>query len=227
MKTTRIAALAITSALLAAPAADAKLPTFTAFEDPSGDADNGQGLGQSIPAGFDLTAGYITYANKELGFTVEHADMPSVGSAPEAFRFLWHFNVGDHEYRFTVKSVDIGKPDVIAQSGTERVGQIDTSGHFRLEECVIEATPAIQLAQCQPLAYFEGVFDPANKTFSFKMPLSAIKAKPGTVINPGTGGASGTGCQICWVSHYAERSLTPYTILDAAVMTAPYKIPKK
>ena len=50
--------------------------------------------------------------------------MPPSNQPGEAFRFLWHFDIGDKQYRFTVKSYDVGKPDVIAQSGTERVGQV-------------------------------------------------------------------------------------------------------
>lgn len=139
---------------------------------------------------------------------------------------MWHFNVDGREYRFTVKSVDIGKPDVIAQSGTERLGRVDVNGHFRLEECVVEQTPVLLLSQCHALAYLEGQFNPANKTFAFTVPMKAVKAKPGSVITAGTGGAAGTGCQICWVVHYAERSLTPSTIIDSASQTIAYKVAK-
>ncbi|HVF54415.1 MAG TPA: hypothetical protein VNC78_12540 [Actinomycetota bacterium] len=200
----------------------------TVFEDASGDAGND---GTPIPGmdqgGFDLTAGTIALNGKNLEFTVTHAAMPSSGTLPEGFRFLWHFSVGGTEYRFTAKSFDIGKPDVVAQSGTERAGQVYTEGTFRLEECFIDATLPLNLSQCIVLEYLDGSFDPAAKTFTIILPLAIVKAKAGTTVAGGTGGATGTGCQICWVPHYAERSLTPTTIIDAAAQAVTYKIPKK
>lgn len=93
--------------------------------------------------------------------------MPPTGTPGEAFRLLWHFAVGTEQYRFTAKSIDIGKPDVIAQSGTERVGQVDTDGHFRLEQCTDEPAPAVlTLVQCRPVEYLDGSFDPATKTLN-------------------------------------------------------------
>jgi hypothetical protein len=138
---------------------------------------------------------------------------------------LWHFNVGATEYRFTVKSLDVGKPDFVAQSGTERVGTV-YDGLARLESCYVEETPAIRLSQCDVLGYYDATFDSGAATATWAMPLADIEATPGTVIGGGTGGASET-CMICWVPHYLERSLTPSTQIDAAVMSATYTIPKK
>jgi hypothetical protein len=198
------------------------------FEDAAGDAGN---QGTAVPgadqAGFDITGGSIAKVGKNLEFTTAVAAMPPTGALPEGFRYLWHFNVDGEEYRFTIKSQDIGKPDPVAQSGTERVGRIDTEGHFRLEQCFIEETPAIQLSQCNAMEYLEGAFDLATATFTAIVPMSLIKAKTGSVITGGTGGASGTGCQICWVPHYGERSLTPHTIIDSAAQAVTYKVPKK
>ncbi|MGH2730493.1 MAG: hypothetical protein ACRDJI_07765, partial [Actinomycetota bacterium] len=106
-----IAFLLMTTVVSVAGAAGASAPK-TVWEDPAGDADLGQGLGGSIPAGFDLAGGTIALNKGNLEFTVTHHDMPPTGSAPETFRFLWNILVGDEPYRFTVKSVDIGKPDV-------------------------------------------------------------------------------------------------------------------
>ena len=198
-----------------------------AFTDPAGDAGNQDaGVPGATEAGFDLTGGTIEKKGKDLVFTVSHAAMPATKTLPEGFRFLWHFDVGKKQYRFTVKSFDIGKPDVIAQSGQERVGQVYTEGVFRLEEGYIDATLPLQLSQFKVLEYLEGSWDPASKTVSWKLPLAALKLKPGSVISPGTGGSTSTGCQICWVPHYAERSLTPSTIIDSAFQSTPYKVPR-
>lgn len=199
----------------------------TVWEDPAGDADANQGVGASIPGGFDLTAGSIAKSGANLDFTVTHADMPPNGSLPEAFRFLWAFSVNGEMFRLTVKTADIGKPDVGQNQTTERVGRVDVNGHFRLEgECGQTPAPAVlTFVNCKPLAYLEGTWDPGEKTFTFPVPMKLLRAKTGTVIGPGGGDAAGI-CQICWVTHTAERSLST-TIIDSAAQTSTYKVPKK
>jgi hypothetical protein len=206
----------------ALPAGAAK--PVTVWEDPAGDADVGQGLGQSLPGGWDLASATILKKGANLEFTVTHHDMPPAGTAPEATRFLWNFSVnGKDTYRLTVKSVDIGKPDALAQSGTERVGQVDVDGHFRLEgECATDSTLPVGMVNCPVVGYLEGAWDPASMSFTVTVPLKTIKAKPGSTILQGPDNI----CTVCWVTHYAERSLNS-TIIDAAVQTIAYKIPKK
>lgn len=201
------------------------------FEDPAGDADNAQGLGQSIPGGFDLLGGTIQKVGKdELEFVVSHNDMPPTGSIGEAFRFIWEIASGSTQYEFTVKSLDVGKPDVVATAmgqapnGAERVGQV-YQGVARVEQCG-SISLGITWSQCTTVTYVPAVFDPAAKTVTWTVKLADIKAKAGTVITGGTGPRSTTGCQICWVAQYAERSLTPQTIIDAAAQGFSYKIPK-
>ena len=200
------------------------------FEDPADDAgltDQSVALPVASMGGFDLTSGSIAKSGKDLEFTVTHSAMPEGGSVGEAMRLLWHINSGGIEYRFTVKSLDIGKPDVIAGDGQDRLGKV-YEGLARLETCVDEALPAVlTLVNCKAAEFYTATFDAAAKTVTWKVPLASIKAKTGTLIGGGTTGASGTNCQICWVPHYAERSLTPRTIVDAAVQTITYKVPKK
>lgn len=199
------------------------------FEDANGDAgtENTGPVPGFDQAGFDLVKGSIEAQGSDLLFSVEHAAMPSNGPGPEAFRLLWHFNVDGEEFRFTVKSADVGKPDAIAQSGTDRIGQVDTAGHFRLEQCAEEAAPAVlTLVNCRTVenGTLEGSIDAGKATMSWKVPLELIGAKKGSEITGGTGGASSTNCQICWVPHYAERSLTPATVIDSATQTGTYKV---
>jgi hypothetical protein len=204
----------------------AKGPT-TVFTDPVGDAGNDTAgpLPVAGPAGFDLVSGSILKVGDGLQFTVTQDQMPSTGTLGEGFRLLWHFDVGSDQYRFTVKSLDIGKPDPVAQTGTERVGKV-YQGVARLETCAVDSTLPVKLSNCTTLAYYDAKFDSAAKSETWTMPLADIKAKVGSVITSGTGAASDT-CVICWVPHYAERSLTPTTIIDAATMTTSYKVPKK
>jgi hypothetical protein len=200
------------------------------FEDPADDAgvtDQGVAVPVATAAGFDLTGGSIAKSGKDLDFTVTHAAMPDGGSVGEGFRLLWHINSGGNEYRFTVKSLDVGKPDVIAGDGQDRLGQV-YQGVARLEECVDEALPAVlTLVNCRVTEIYEASFDPGAGTVTWKVPMASIKAKTGTLIGGGSTGASNTNCQICWVPHYAERSLTPRTVIDAATQTIAYKVPKK
>lgn len=194
------------------------------FEDPAGDADNAQGLGQSIPGGFDLIGSTLAVKGKNLEFVVSQVDMPPTGSGPEGFRLMYHFGAGSEQYRFTVKSVDLGKPDVVAGGvGQERVGQV-YQGVARLEQCEEVASPALTLVQCATSVYAEATFDPAAATVTWQIPLAAVGAKKGTLITGGTDGAASTNCQVCWVPHYAERSLTPTTVIDSAAITATFKV---
>lgn len=196
----------------------------TVWEDPSGDATIGGQTPQSLPGGWDLAGATIAKSGANLEFTVTHADMPPVGSGPEATRFIWNFAVDGQPYRFTVKSVDIGKPDVAQGQTTERVGRADVAGHFRLEgECLRDTTLPVAFVNCPPLEYLEGSWDMAAKSFTLTLPLASVKAKVGSLITQGPDET----CTICWVSHYAERSLSPTTVIDSAVQTVTYKVPKK
>jgi len=209
-----------------AGAAPAKVITDAVGD--AGLASQAQPIPGADQAGFDIVEGSIEKVGANLEFTTTSAAMPPSGALPEGFRFLWHFDVGATQYRLTIKSVDIGDPDLIAGSGTERVGRVDTAGHFRLETCGEEPLPAVlTLINCNAIEYVEGAFDIENTSFTAIVPLKSLKAKKGTVIKPGTGGSTGTGCQVCWVPQYAERSLTPHTVIDGAVMTKSFKVPKK
>lgn len=202
-------------------AAQARSPAKV-WEDPAGDADNAQGIGYSIPGGFDLTGGTIVRKGANIEFTVTHADMPPSGSMPEGARFLWNFNVNKTPFRLTVKSADLGKPDVAGGQTTERAGRVDVQGHFRLEgKCVTDATLPMQRVNCPVVGYYSGTFDPSSMSFTAVIPMSALKAKPGSKIVAGGENI----CTICWVSHLAERSLGT-TLIDAAAQTGSYKIPR-
>jgi hypothetical protein len=211
----------------AKPAAKA----VTVFEDASGDAGNQDG---AIPgfaeAGFDLVKGSINKkGKKELEFVVEHSAMPETGPPGEFFRLIWSIAVGDKQYEMTIKSLDVGEPDLIATvmgqdpNGEERLGEV-YQGVARLEECGTISL-GISWSQCTAIGYYDAVFDPSTATVTWVIDLKTLKAKKGTVITGGTGGRTTTGCMICWVPQYQERSLTPQSIIDSAAMTTAYKVP--
>lgn len=190
--------------------------------DASGDATLESQLPASVPGGWDITEGAIERDGANINFTVTHGDMPPFGSMPEATRFIWNFNVGKNPFRLTVKSADLGKPDVVGGQTDERVGRADVAGHFRLEgKCETDASLPLQRVNCPVIGYFEGAFDPASMSFTATIPMTALKAKPGVAIGP----AAEQICTVCWVTQVAERSLN-VTVIDEAQMLKSYKIPK-
>ena len=224
-----LAAGALLAALIAPANAKAapKPKPVQVFEDAAGDAGNQDG---SIPgfaeAGFDLVKGEIAKEGTDsLRFTVTHSAMPASGPPGEAFRLIWGIAVDGTQYEMTIKSLDVGKPDVIASvmgqdpNGEERVGHV-YMGVARFEECSTISL-GINWSQCNTLGYYDATFDPATKTASWAIDMETMGAKKGTVI---TGGTVRTGCSICWAPQYAERTLTPTSIIDSAFQSVASKV---
>ena len=216
---------------MAMPAGAKAAKVTVAFEDAAGDAGpNSTPSPGSAEAGFDLIKGEISQPKKtEVQFVVSHASMPPTSQPAEAFRFIWGIAVDGTQYEFTVKSIDVGEPDVITSAlaqepyGEERVGQV-YQGVARLEECGSVAAPSLTLAMCDAKEYFAATFDPAAGTVTWTVPVASLGAKKGSLITGGGGTRAATGCQICWVPHYLERSLTPHTIIDAAAQLNSFKV---
>ena len=230
-------ALLVLPVLAMAPLqANAAPKVVTVFTDPAGDAGltpNGTPttLAPVNQLGLDITKGTISRKGNNLEYSVTLGTaLPNFGELPEFSRLIWQFTIyHGAEYRFSVKSFDIGKPDPIQKDGTDRVGKVYDKGEFRLEKCgdPVAAPAVLTFSQCNPVAYLTGKVDATGKTLSWTMPLSLIKAKTGTVIMNGTGGLNDTKCNICFISHYAERSLSPNTVFDDGIPSVTkYTIPK-
>lgn len=210
--------------------ASAAAKATVAFEDAAGDAGNqDSGVPGADQAGFDLIKGEIVQEKKtEIKFTVTQAAMPASGPPGEAFRFIWGFSANGTQYEWTVKSVDVGEPDVVTTAmtqtphGEERVGQV-YQGVARLEECGFVSV-GINWSQCDTVAYYPVTFDAATASFTWSADTKTLGVKKGSVITGGGGSRATTGCMICWVPQYAERSLTPHTIIDSAVQINSYKV---
>ena len=225
----KLGGMLLVTMLVAARAGNAGAKATTVFEDPVGDAglsSQSQPVPGADQAGFDIVSGSIEKVKSDLNFTVTHAAMPPSGALPEGFRLMWHFSVDGKQYRFTIKSADIGKPDPLSgPNGQERLGQLYLEGAFRLETFEDGQTVGtLTMPVYTVVAMLDGVFDPAAGTVTVTLPMKVVKAKKGSAIAGGTGGASDTSCQICWVPHYAERSLTPHTVIDYATQTTTYKV---
>lgn len=210
------------------PAQAAPKPVVV-FEDTAGDAGNQDGAVPGFTeAGFDLIKGEITREKKDVKFIVTHAAMPASGPPGEMFRLIWGISVSGKVYEMTIKSLDVGEPDVIASAmgqdpnGEERVGQV-YQGVARLEECGTISL-GISWSQCEAVGYYDALFDPETATATWLIDMKTLGAKKGSVITAGATGRAATGCTICWVPQYQERSLTPQSIIDSAVMTGTYKV---
>lgn len=204
-------------------------PPVILFEDPAGDAGFAWQDVAFPPAsseGFDLTSSTIARVKKDLVFSVAHDQMPTEGQPGEFFRMLYHFRVDAVEWRFTIKTLDIGKPDVIAGTGTDRIGQT-YENMVRLEQCVTDMTLPINLVNCNPITFYEGTWDAGAKTITWTVPMVDLEAVTGSTIDASAEQTTDPPCQVCWVAHYAERSLIPTTMIDGAIFTGTYTVPKK
>lgn len=235
-----MAATVAASMLLVIPALDAgaakkrkKAPPkpVTVMVDPAGDAGNyhAGALPGAAEGGFDLTKGVIGQKGKNITFVATHSAMPDGGTPGEAFRLIWGLVVDGEVYQLSVKAVDVGKPDVVASvltqelQGADEVGQV-YEGTVRLEQCGTVTTPApVSFSTCEILSRHTAVFDAAKKTVSWAIPMKSLKATRGSKI-AGGGVLADTSCLICWVPHYAERSLTPRTVIDSATPSKEYKV---
>lgn len=206
----------------------------TVFTDPANDSGlNPNSTPTAIPlmtaGGLDLVKGTITRKGNDLVYTVTLSTaMSNFGAFPEAARLVWQQTVDKGaEYRITVKSFDIGKPDPVQRDGTDRIGKVYDKGLFRLERCGDpDTTLPVSFSQCTTIAYLKGSVDVAKKTLTWNVPLSAIKVKTGTKMMIGAGTLNSTGCDVCFIAHYGERSLSPHTIIDNAATAFKYIIPK-
>lgn len=230
-------ALAVPLAALVAlaPMAHSAAPKVTTvFTDPANDAglnpnNNATAIPLMTAGGLDLVKGTVARKGNDLVYSVVlSTSMQNFTSFPEFARLIWQQTVyKGAEYRFTVKSFDIGKPDPVQRDGTDRIGKVYDKGLFRLEQCGDpDTTLPVSFSQCKAIAYLKGSFNAATKTITWTMPLSLIKAKTGTKIMMGTGTLNDTSCDICFIAHYAERSLSPHTVIDNAPTAFKYIVPK-
>jgi hypothetical protein len=234
MRRSLIALAALPILALAPLNANAAPKVVTVFTDPADDSgiNAGTAIPQSSNLGLDLVKGTIARKGNNLEYTLKFAKaFPNYGQFPEGSRVMYQFTIGKGvEYRFTVKSFDIGKPDPVQQDGTDRIGKT-YNGLFRLEKCgdpVNSATP-VTFVGCYtvPGGYLTGKVDPTG-SLTWSMPLSLLKLKTGSVINNGVGQFNASGCNICLIAHYAERSLAAETVIDDSIPngTGKYVIPK-
>jgi hypothetical protein len=231
----RLLTLVLTGALVLGPVGAAGAgKSHALFEDAIGDA--GLGGGRSIgdhplpgfdQPGFDLVSGELTRKGANLELEVSSAAMPQTGSLPEGAAFLWHFVVDGESFRLMIKSQDVGEPLPTTQQGMERVGRVDIEGHFRLETCGLHSQVAgiVDLNGCDAVAYEDGFFDPAAKSFGVTIPLKDIGASTGSVIQDDE--SIDWGCAVCWVTHVAENDVATVFSFDSVDSFGDYRVPRR
>jgi hypothetical protein len=242
MRRVLISVLALSVLALAPLQANAAPKVVTVFTDAADDSgiNGGTVIPQSSNLGLDLVKGTVVRKGNNLEYTLKFSKpFPNYGQFPEGTRVMYQFTVGKGvEYRFTIKSLDIGKPDPVQQTGADRVGTVYDKGEFRLEKCGdpvdtgLPVAPPITLVGCNvvggPSGYLKGSVNASAGTLTWTLPLSLLKLKTGSIITNGVGQFNANKCNICVISHVAERSLATETVIDDAVPTGTgkYVVPK-
>jgi hypothetical protein len=237
VKKVQVALVATIMAMSLTPSSASAASLFkdaTVFTDPEGDA-RVRGHEPPDKFGLDLVQGRIKWASSAPELITFEATMTSMweengtplfGSQGEWARLVWHFAVGKHQYRLTMKTRDLGKPDAFSGSGLDRVGQLDAYGHYRLEECTTGTSPiGTDAVFCETIEYLDGFIEVLPATIRTYVPASSIGVRSGSVIKVGTGGLADVGCEVCWVVDVAERADDPEMIVDAADVTRIFRMP--
>ncbi|MDQ3877388.1 MAG: hypothetical protein M3290_03440 [Actinomycetota bacterium] len=197
---TKLAAIVVGFTLLsllagAVPAsakAKAGGPT-TLGTDPAGDwganvdssvAPLGDALGQ------DLVGAQIGMKDsKTVNFIFELNSLPPNGGVPESSRYDWDFTANGTAFQLTGAWTDylrgICNPLITDPTCPPPHDPGMQPFFLRQGDCLVGG-------QCSIVGTFQATFDPSAKTITVPVPLSAIKAKPGSVIGPGTTSLGGT-----------------------------------
>ena len=181
---------------------------------PAGDA-----LGQ------DLTGAEIAMSEdkKTINFVIKVNSLPPAGGMPEVSRYVWDFHVNGGD----VMEID-GKFTNYSRGACDPTsGQCPPPRDPGLQpflvrgNCVVEATPAMNLTICEELAKVQAIFDSAAGTITVPVPASAIGAKPGAKITGGAGTFGGTISAA--PSAFFTRSDMP---MDLLIVTGTFTVPR-
>jgi hypothetical protein len=187
------------------------------------DPDNDWGANAGAPAeagdflGQELVEASLSADAKNLNFTFQLKSLPPWGGIPEASRYNWDFTVNGSAYQLTGAFTDylrgVCNP---LHTGACPPPQDPGQAPFFLRQ-----GPCNVGADCFLLGIANATFDAAAATITVPVPLSLIKAKPGSKIGPGASTLGG--------SVYASpAAMVTYADLpnDTLTVTGTYVIPK-
>ena len=216
-------AVAAISAGPMAMAKKAKGPTIVA-KDTTGDWDDGVGAGGEVgdATGQDLIEASIEPSGKNLNFIIKVNSLPPSGGTPEVVRYVWDILVDGELFELDGKFTNYSRGVCDPTAGTCPPPRDPGMQPFLIRtNCAPNAT-VTNLVTCEETALVQAVFDAAEGTITIPVPMSAIKAKPGSKI---TGGANTVGGTVS-ASPAAFVSTSNIPVFDTMVQTKTYIVPK-
>ena len=216
-----LAALAV-GAVVAGPAGAAAKPLVVGT-DPVGDwgANADPTLGPlGDPLGQDLVSASVSADSKTANFVIALNSLPPAGGMPEISRYTWDLAVDgkftELDGKFTNYSRGVCDPNGGACPPPRDPGM---QPFFVRGNCTTDSTANI--TNCQEIGTVQATFDAAAGTITIPVPLSLIKAKPGSKIAPATN-IFGGSISASPATYYSE-SVYP---MDTLVVTKTYTVPK-
>jgi hypothetical protein len=157
---------------------------------------------------------------KTVNFIIKVASLPPAGGMPEFTRYNWDFIVdGSNNVELDGKFTNYTRGACDPTAGScPPPRDPGTAPFFLRGNCTTVGTTVV----CEELGLVNATFDAASGTITIPVPLSLIKAKPGSKI---TGGASDFGGS---VAAAASAFVSPFAAPnDNLVVTGTFTIPKK
>ena len=137
--------------------------------------------------GQDLTSASIAVDGENVNFIIGVNSLPPNGGAPEVTRYTWNFSVGKAQLELDGKWTNYSRGACDPTAGTCPPPRDPGQQPFTLRgDCAADSTTPVTLTLCQEFALVQAIFDPAEGTITIPVPMSALKAKKGTKIAPGT-----------------------------------------
>jgi hypothetical protein len=170
------------------------------------------------PLGQELVEASIAKADaKTLNFIIKVSMLPPWGGIPEISRYNWDFTAGSDAYQLTGGFTEYlrGVCNPLHTNACPPPADPGPQAFF------LRQGPCTVGAECHLLGTVQATFDPATGTITIPVPLSLIKAKPGTKIGPGTSTFGGS-------IYAAPAAFVSYASLpaDTMVLTKTYTVPK-
>lgn len=170
------------------------------------------------PLGQELVEASIGMADpKTVNFILKVAMLPPQGGWPEISRYNWDFTAGAEPYQLTGGFTEYLR-GICNPLHTNSCPPPQDPGP---QAFFLRQGPCTVPNECNVLGIMQATFDASAGTITIPVPLSLIKAKPGTVIGPGTStfGGSIYAAPAVIVSNTAAPA-------DTMVVTKTYRIPK-
>lgn len=170
------------------------------------------------PLGQELVEASIGMADaKTVNFIITVSMLPPTGGVPEFSRYNWDFTVNGTAYQLTGGFTEYLR-GVCNPLHTNYCPPPRDPGQAPF---FVRQGPCTVGAECHVLDIVHATFDAGSGTVTIPVPLSLVKAKPGSKIGPGVSTLGGT-------VYAAPAALVSYGSLpnDTMVVTKTFAVPK-